>query len=388
MLEIPRMILIGSTTRNSGKTVLATRLINRFSPKHRVMGLKISTVHGETGRCLRGGEGCGVCSSLDGPFCLTEELDTNNGKDTARMLSAGAHHVYWLRARRAHMSAAIEFALSKIERGAIIVCESNTLRRFAEPAVFLMARPAKGGSIKESACRVLPYADAFAYFDGKEFDFSVEDISIFEKKPILRQPATAVVLAGGKSTRMGKDKITLDIHGTPLIDLVIEQLKPMFEDIIVSTSDKNLQMNGGARMVTDRFDDAGPIGGIASSIPEAEFHRIFVTACDIPVINHLLVARMLRLIREHDVVVPRSPEGYLEPLHAVYTKDTYPILETLIHSGGRRIRKLYDQVDTCYLDLKTEGGIANLNTAEDYQEFLSEARERGSEEKIVQSTLD
>jgi hypothetical protein len=68
------MILIGSTARNSGKTTLASLIINRYKLNRPVIGLKVTTIHDKNKRCIHGGEGCGVCSSLKGNFQITEDL--------------------------------------------------------------------------------------------------------------------------------------------------------------------------------------------------------------------------------------------------------------------------------------------------------------------------
>ena len=74
--------MIGSAGRKSGKTELARRLIKKFREKGKVVGLKVTTIREKDGRCPRGGEGCGVCSSLEGTFSLTEEHNGTSSKDT------------------------------------------------------------------------------------------------------------------------------------------------------------------------------------------------------------------------------------------------------------------------------------------------------------------
>ena len=70
-IRVPRMLLIGSMGRDSGKTLVACSVIIRLKGEHKVVGLKVSTIHTNERRCLRGGEGCGVCTSLEEDYCLT-----------------------------------------------------------------------------------------------------------------------------------------------------------------------------------------------------------------------------------------------------------------------------------------------------------------------------
>ena len=74
-LRVRGMALIGSAGRNSGKTVLACQLIQHLKRSGPVVGLKVSTIYGDGRTCLRGVEGCGVCTSLDGAYCLVQEYD-------------------------------------------------------------------------------------------------------------------------------------------------------------------------------------------------------------------------------------------------------------------------------------------------------------------------
>ena len=99
--RLPGMLLLGSTGRNSGKTEFACGVLNRFCQNHTLIGLKVTIIRDNDGACPRGGEGCGVCTSLEGPFDITEETNRDGIKDTSRMLRTGADRVFWLRVRSA-----------------------------------------------------------------------------------------------------------------------------------------------------------------------------------------------------------------------------------------------------------------------------------------------
>ena len=97
MINIPGMIMIGAGDRNIGKTEFACSLIRKFSSRRNIIGIKVTTIDETRGGCPHGGDGCGVCASLQGNFCITEETDSKPDKDTCRMLAAGATKVFWLR---------------------------------------------------------------------------------------------------------------------------------------------------------------------------------------------------------------------------------------------------------------------------------------------------
>ena len=103
MIKLDKMLMIGSAGSNVGKTELACALLNKFGKNHDIVGIKVTTVKEKDGQCPRGGKGCGVCSSLEGNFCITEETSRSSGKDTSRLLAAGAGRVFWIRVLKEHL---------------------------------------------------------------------------------------------------------------------------------------------------------------------------------------------------------------------------------------------------------------------------------------------
>jgi hypothetical protein len=169
-MNITNMILIGSTARNSGKTALAKVLIDKFRQNHHVFALKVTTIAKKNGKCIRGGDGCGTCSSLKGNFELTEELNTAGHKDTAILLAAGTEKVYWLKVLRSHIQEGFEEFIALMPEDALIICESNSLRKFVKPGVFIMLKPSGDNNIKDSAAEVISQADII-YENNMEDDF-------------------------------------------------------------------------------------------------------------------------------------------------------------------------------------------------------------------------
>lgn len=95
-IEIPNMIQIGSTGRNSGKTTLAEALIKQYQEVYPIYGLKIITISGQRGVCQRGTKGCGICTSITAGYELVEEQETIGNKDTMKLLAAGCQKVFLL----------------------------------------------------------------------------------------------------------------------------------------------------------------------------------------------------------------------------------------------------------------------------------------------------
>jgi len=117
MIKLDGMLMIGSAGRNIGKTELACALIKKFGKTTDITGIKVTTIKAKDGQCPRGGRGCGVCSSLDGDFWITEETDSNSHKDTARLLAAGASRVFWLRVMKKRLEEGLAALLNIIGYG-------------------------------------------------------------------------------------------------------------------------------------------------------------------------------------------------------------------------------------------------------------------------------
>ncbi|MEY7998742.1 hypothetical protein AB8U03_00775 [Clostridium sp. Mt-5] len=157
--NIPNMILIGSTARNSGKTTLAISIINKYKLIRPVVALKVTTIQDKNGKCIHGGEGCGVCSSLKGNFEITEELNLSSNKDTSLLLAAGAENVYWLKTLKNNIYEGFKEFITQIPENALIVCESNSLRKVVNPGVFVMIKNTQDSQMRKSASEVIDQAD-------------------------------------------------------------------------------------------------------------------------------------------------------------------------------------------------------------------------------------
>jgi len=159
MIQVPGMLMVGAMARGAGRTKLACSLIERFSSRCSIIGIKVTTVEDAESGCPRGESECGVCSSLQGAYEIVEETDANGDKDTCRMLASGAGRVFWLRALKAHLEEGIAALLDITGVGAVSVCETNSLRRVVEPGLFFMVERRGEENYKASAKDVVRYAD-------------------------------------------------------------------------------------------------------------------------------------------------------------------------------------------------------------------------------------
>ena len=158
LLQARHMVLIGATGRNSGKTTLALQMIHAFKDKIPVVAFKLITIKNHGDICPRGGHGCGICKGLKGCFDITPENGTGT-KDTMVLKKAGAEQVYLIRAFKENLREALEEALKLVPENALVLCESNSVRLVAEPALFVMIQSSTSSSIKPTAAEVMEYAD-------------------------------------------------------------------------------------------------------------------------------------------------------------------------------------------------------------------------------------
>jgi len=376
MLKAPHMLLIGAAGRNTGKTEFACTLLRRFSTLQPITAIKITVIRSDESRgsCPRGGSGCGVCSSLEGEYDITEETDRDGSKDTSRLLRAGANHVFWLRVLDTHMAEGLAALDGHIDPHNPIICESNSIRRAVEPGLFFMVKDKRSSEFKPTARAVADLADRTVLSDGERFDLDTDTIGLHDGRWHLREPATAIIMAGGASTRMGQDKGLLSIEGRPMIQHVCDQLRDHFDEVVVSANDPAKYAFLGLRVVPDRQPDMGPLMGLASTLATTSHELALAVACDIPRIDLNLAHRMFNLASGYDAVAPRvtlADVTHLEPLFAVYRKSTAARMFELLEQGERRIRHLLDTSRVRFIDVEADATPKNLNTEEDYRAYIA-----------------
>lgn len=364
------MLMIGSAGRNAGKTEFACVLIRRFVGDLDIAGVKVTAVDRKDGTCPRGKAGCGVCSSLKGEYCITEEKGLPPGKDTSRLLAAGAGKVFWLRVMLAHLKQGANALLDRIGRDAVSICESNSLRQVLEPGLFFMVKDRESNEYKTSAKAVGNYIDRTILLNGMESDFNFNDLSFAAGQWKLREHATAIVMAGGESKRMKQDKRFLMINGRTMIEHACHQLLYQFDQVLVSVNNLDNIKLPGADIVRDSVPDQGPLMGIVSALEASSSDLNLVVACDMPDINITFARQMLSQAEGYDVVVARSAESRLEPLFAVYRKSVLNVMRELLSSGERRIKPVFEHCRVRYIDLPSAKPLVNINTMADYKAYI------------------
>ncbi len=204
-----------------------------------------------------------------------------------------------------------------------------------------------------------------------------------------RPPASAIILVGGKSSRMGQPKALLPFDGEPLLVHNVRALQKQFADIVVVAAPSQELPILPVTLVHDAIAYQGPVGGILYGLQAASHDVCFVTSCDAPFLNLRLIDYFLSLIEHYDVVVPFWEER-LQPLQAVYRRSVAPLLQDQLQRGELRPVFLYKKVRTYEVPVEDtrrfdpEGlSFRNMNSPEDYHEALALWRQCRSEISCV-----
>lgn len=187
------------------------------------------------------------------------------------------------------------------------------------------------------------------------------------------KPISAVVLAGGESSRLGRDKSFLEVKGRLLIERVIDRLRQLSEEIIIVADEVDRYEQFQAVVVSDVYPGKGSLGGIYSGVKKASNSHSLVVACDMPFLNPSLLRYMQMLAPSYDVVIPRVAH-LTEALHAIYSKNCLPFMEEQLLKGDLRIIHFFPQVRVRYverqeIDIFDDQHLSffNINTEADLQ---------------------
>lgn len=161
----------------------------------------------------------------------------------------------------------------------------------------------------------------------------------------------AIILAGGRSTRFGRDKASEPLLGKPLLQHVADRVAPLVSElIIVRAPGQTLPPIDGAIPVTivdDAYPGTGPLGGIYTGLHASSADRCLAVACDMPLLSAPLLRELLRRSNDCDVVMPVLE--YPEPLHAVYAHVCLDPMRARLDAGQFKITGFLGAVTACYM---------------------------------------
>jgi len=164
---------------------------------------------------------------------------------------------------------------------------------------------------------------------------------------------TAIILAGGKSSRIGsgQDKAILKLNGKRLIDIVTSKLKHIVGDniTIVGPPEKYPSYK---QVVPDLFNQRGLLVGLYSGLKISVSQYNLVVGCDMPFLKVELLQYMRDKIDSNDIIIPRYAKSYIEPLCAIYSKDCLEVMKRNIKAGILSVRKIFPYLKVKYIEEK------------------------------------
>ena len=185
----------------------------------------------------------------------------------------------------------------------------------------------------------------------------------------------AVILAGGKSRRMGRDKPVLPFRGQSLLAGAVARFSTCFASVAISVARADSYPEIAAAHIVDRYPGCGPMAGLHAALCTLD-GDVFLTAADMPFSDPEVALRMIALCGAADICVIRDGQGRYEPLFAFYRRSTLPHVAALLEAGQYTLLALFQRVRLCEISLEQLGlppetpMLLNVNRPADYRRLL------------------
>lgn len=189
---------------------------------------------------------------------------------------------------------------------------------------------------------------------------------------MTKKKITGIVLAGGKSFRMGSDKGIVNLNGKKFIEHILEAVLPNVNEVLIIANNDNYN-NLGYKVIKDKIKDCGPLGGIYTGLMNSQTENNIVVSCDIPFINSDLIKYIIENTSNADITVPVY-KGNIEPLCAVYTKRTADQIYNLIMNKDLKIQNILKYFITKEIfitkmqEFYNDKLFVNINTPEELEQ--------------------
>jgi molybdopterin-guanine dinucleotide biosynthesis protein A len=176
---------------------------------------------------------------------------------------------------------------------------------------------------------------------------------------------TGLLLAGGRSRRMGCDKRSIPVGNTSLLEHILNRMRLLCPRVIVVANDPEYFASMDAKVVTDIYPGSS-LGGLYTGLYHSPTEVMFASACDLPFFNLDLARVLLGSVPAKDACLIKTAAGY-EPLFACYRKTCLPWMRTHLEQGNYRIRNLIlnleEYLNVCKIDIEDLGHIAEIDSA-------------------------
>ncbi|TJY34652.1 molybdenum cofactor guanylyltransferase [Pontimicrobium aquaticum] len=184
---------------------------------------------------------------------------------------------------------------------------------------------------------------------------------------IHKKSITGIILAGGKSSRMGTDKGTLLLNEKTFIQHIIDAMNPLVNHIVIVSDNPNHD-DFEIERIEDVIKDAGPLAGLYSGLQQSKTDYNLVVSCDVPLITTKILKQIIENYKEGLDVIQLESNQKTMPLIALYNKTCKQTIKQLLDKGERRVRFAVSQLKTktIMLDDNLSSALININTKEEF----------------------
>jgi len=179
---------------------------------------------------------------------------------------------------------------------------------------------------------------------------------------------TGIILAGGKSSRMGTEKGLILYKNKPFVEHIIESMNPLVDNIIIISNNKAYK-SFGFRCYEDLIKNTGPLAGIYTGLRYSKTNNNLIVSCDIPLIKTVVLQKLIDQKNDASEVIQLQSQGKNMPLIALYKKSCEVIFMEELHQNQKKVQKALKKcnVKTVIIDGSLEQVTANINTPEDLE---------------------
>lgn len=251
---------------------------------------------------------------------------------------------------------------------------SRKLERLTHVEAFIRLANLSGedGQIPDFLKKHIPNWSEIPVFNNTE----VEKIAQLLIAQSSIPPIQSLVLVGGKSTRMGRDKSQIDYHGKPQWQFMADILRGVHLDVFLSCRQEQTGQYEKEKLIVDTFTDLGPLGAILSAFRENPNTAWLVVACDLPLLTEKTIKTLMENRNPSAIATtyrsPESAEGFPEPLITIWEPKSYAILLQFLAQGVSCPRKVLINSDTHIIDPSVPEALMNVNTPEEMGRVKSE----------------
>ncbi|MGC6389430.1 molybdenum cofactor guanylyltransferase MobA [Ewingella sp. S1.OA.A_B6] len=180
-----------------------------------------------------------------------------------------------------------------------------------------------------------------------------------------RADITGVILAGGRSTRMGEDKGLVEIVGKPLFEHIAERLAPMVGEILINSNQNQQRYGQRFEVIADLIPDhSGPLAGMLAGLKAIKTHWALFVPCDVPAFPRNLAEEFWRHKSVHQGLYARDLQRE-HPTLCLLNKNIIPILDEYLTSGERKVMFFFKKINALPVTFDAQDAFANLNTPAD-----------------------